>query len=114
VFDGLSTGAADDIAKATDIARDRVMRYGMAEGMGYVSYAAAPPRFLDLPGTVPYRSGESSPQTAQRIDAAVQRHRTCGLRQVHRAAARQPQDAGPMRARAAGQGNAGRGRDRHT
>jgi cell division protease FtsH len=48
-----------------------VMRYGMDEGLGYVSYAAAPPRFLDLPGTVPYRSGESSSQTAQRIDAAA-------------------------------------------
>jgi len=71
VFDELSTGAADDIAKATDIARDMVMRYGMDEGLGYVSYAAASPRFLDLPGTMPYRSGESSPQTAQSIDAAV-------------------------------------------
>ena len=47
VFDELSTGAADDIAKATDIARDMVMRYGMDEGLGYVTYAETPPRFLD-------------------------------------------------------------------
>jgi cell division protease FtsH len=71
VFDELSTGAADDIAKATDIARDMVMRYGMDEGLGYVSYAQARPRFLELPGTVPYRGGEASPETAQCIDAAV-------------------------------------------
>ena len=38
VFDELSTGAADDIAKATDIARDMVTRYGMDEGLGYVVY----------------------------------------------------------------------------
>jgi cell division protease FtsH len=71
VFEELSTGAADDIAKATDIARDMVMRYGMDERLGYVSYAEAAPRFLDLPGPVPYRGGEASPETAQRIDAAV-------------------------------------------
>jgi len=71
VFDELSTGAADDIAKATDIARDMVMRYGMDEGLGYVNYAETAPRFLDLPGGAQFRGGETSPQTAQRIDAAV-------------------------------------------
>jgi cell division protease FtsH len=39
VFGELSTGAADDIARATAIARDMVTRYGMDEGLGHVSYS---------------------------------------------------------------------------
>lgn len=34
----LSTGAADDLAKATQIAREMVMRYGMDEALGCVSH----------------------------------------------------------------------------
>lgn len=37
VFGELSTGAADDLAKATDIARDMVTRYGMDERLGYIA-----------------------------------------------------------------------------
>jgi cell division protease FtsH len=73
VFDELSTGAADDIAKATDIARSMVMRYGMDEGLGYVTYAESQPRFLDVVEGAPYRGCEASPETAQQIDAAVRR-----------------------------------------
>ncbi len=38
VFGEISTGAADDIAKATDIARAMVLRYGMSEALGNVAY----------------------------------------------------------------------------
>ncbi|MBS0305563.1 MAG: ATP-dependent zinc metalloprotease FtsH [Proteobacteria bacterium] len=71
VFGHLSTGAADDLAKVTDIARDMVTRYGMDEALGYVAYEAQHPRFLDVPG---YPSGGGcnvSPQTQQHIDNAV-------------------------------------------
>jgi len=70
VFGHLSTGAADDLAKVTDIARDMVTRYGMDEGLGYVAYEAEAPRFLDLAG---HTSGGclTSPDTQQRIDEAV-------------------------------------------
>ncbi len=71
VFGEFSTGAADDIARATAIARDMVTRYGMDEGLGHVSYADGPPRLLDVPG-MPAASSTTSPHTAQRIDAAVQ------------------------------------------
>src|SRR5512139_3574454 len=50
IFGQLSTGAADDLAKVTDIARDMVTRYGMDEALGYVAYDAEKPRFLDLAG----------------------------------------------------------------
>jgi cell division protease FtsH len=37
VFEHLSTGAADDLAKVTDIARAMVTRYGMSEKLGHVA-----------------------------------------------------------------------------
>lgn len=70
VFGQISTGAADDLAKVTDIARDMVTRYGMDENLGYVAYEAPPPRFLDLPGEL-QAAPRTSPATQQRIDEAV-------------------------------------------
>jgi cell division protease FtsH len=70
VFGHLSTGAADDLAKVTDIARDMVTRYGMVEELGYVAYEAQQPRFLDVPGYTP-GGCPVSPDTQQRIDEAV-------------------------------------------
>ncbi|HET8730315.1 MAG TPA: ATP-dependent zinc metalloprotease FtsH [Moraxellaceae bacterium] len=70
VFGALSTGAADDLAKATDIARAMVMRYGMDEGMGCVIHDKERGSFLGqeefFPTARPY-----SEATAQAIDAAV-------------------------------------------
>ncbi|MFO1293301.1 MAG: ATP-dependent zinc metalloprotease FtsH [Rubrivivax sp.] len=71
VFGHLSTGAADDLAKATDIARDMVMRYGMDEALGYVAYEAQQPRFLDVPGFAQPGGCTVSPQTQQHIDSSV-------------------------------------------
>ena len=72
-FGELSTGAADDLAKATDIARDMVMRHGMVDSLGPVAWEPPAPRFLDLPwsaeGAAASRLG---PRTRQRIDEAVQ------------------------------------------
>lgn len=72
IFGHLSTGAADDIAKATDIARDMVTRYGMEEALGYIAYEAQRPTFLDTPALA---SGgcPRSPETQGRIDEAVRR-----------------------------------------
>ena len=44
VFGHLSTGAADDLAKVTDIARSMVMRYGMVKNLGHVAYENEPRR----------------------------------------------------------------------
>jgi ATP-dependent Zn protease len=38
VFDHLSTGAANDLAKVTEIARSMVMRYAMVKSLGHVAY----------------------------------------------------------------------------
>jgi cell division protease FtsH len=38
IFDHLSTGASDDLKKATDLARQMICHYGMSERLGPVSY----------------------------------------------------------------------------
>lgn len=44
----VSTGAADDLVKATQLARDMVMRHGMDEALGCVSYDSPhPPMLMD-------------------------------------------------------------------
>jgi len=69
VFGHLSTGAADDLAKVTDIARSMVMRYGMAEKLGSVSYEGERPTFLgDIAGITGRNYSE---ETAREIDCAV-------------------------------------------
>ncbi len=73
VFGEPSTGAADDLAKATDLARDMVLRWGMDDALGPVAYADRPSAWSPLPGLdggggSPGRVG---PQTAERIDQAV-------------------------------------------
>jgi cell division protease FtsH len=70
VFDHLSTGAADDLGKVSDIARSMVMRYGMVESLGHVSYLEERPPFLTVPGAPPPRR-EFSEDTAREIDNAV-------------------------------------------
>ncbi len=70
VFGHLSTGAADDLAKATDIARSMVMRYGMETKLGHVSYEGESARFLDVPQTMTRRH-DFSEEVAREIDRAV-------------------------------------------
>ncbi|RMF79812.1 MAG: ATP-dependent zinc metalloprotease FtsH, partial [Nitrospirae bacterium] len=71
VFGALSTGAADDLAKATDIARDMVTRYGMDEGLGYVVYEQSQPGFLGKASEVPMGGCRVSEQTARSIDETI-------------------------------------------
>lgn len=70
-FDHLSTGAADDLAKATQIARSMVARYGMDDDLGYVSYEADRSTFLGGQQTSNYLERQFSEATAEKIDLAV-------------------------------------------
>jgi cell division protease FtsH len=72
IFNELSTGAADDLVKATDIARNMVIRYGMDDALGHVAYAQEPNRFLNGMGQEQTMLPVSE-QTARAIDEAVQR-----------------------------------------
>ncbi|MDH3317014.1 MAG: ATP-dependent zinc metalloprotease FtsH [Gammaproteobacteria bacterium] len=73
VFGHLSTGAADDMAKATDIARNMVARYGMDEALGYVTYDENTPGFLNTPAGMAVRERSYSEETAREIDNAVRK-----------------------------------------
>jgi cell division protease FtsH len=69
VFGHYSTGAADDLAKVTSIARSMVMRYGMDEKLGPVSYEQERTPFLEgVRSAVPK---EFSEDTAREIDQSV-------------------------------------------
>ncbi|HEX8375027.1 MAG TPA: ATP-dependent zinc metalloprotease FtsH [Geminicoccaceae bacterium] len=71
VYDHLSTGAADDLVRATDIARAMVARYGMDEKLGSVAYDQDRQRFLQAgPGAMQTERAYSE-DTAREIDVAV-------------------------------------------
>jgi cell division protease FtsH len=67
VFGHLSTGAADDLSKATDIARSMVTRFGMGATLGPVTYESEP-TFLGQAYGSRRLYGE---ETAREIDVAV-------------------------------------------
>ena len=71
VFGHFSTGAADDLAKATDIARSMAMRYGMEEELGHVAYDTEPPNLLGLPEQRSPFGPRPSERTTERIDSSV-------------------------------------------
>jgi len=68
VFGHLSTGAADDLEKATQIARSMATRFGMGAQLGPVAYELEPAGFLgEIAGTRRLYAEE----TAREIDVAV-------------------------------------------
>ena len=69
VFSHISTGAADDLVKVTNIARSMVARYGMVKTLGDVAYEEERSPFLA--GQMFPKSREYSEQTAREIDVAV-------------------------------------------
>ena len=71
IFGEISTGAADDIQKVTNIARSMVTRYGMVEGLGNVTYEAENGTFLGGPVPAGWHERTYSETTAREIDQAV-------------------------------------------
>jgi cell division protease FtsH len=67
IFSHLSTGAANDLSKVTEIARSMVMRYGMVKTLGHVAYENEPTGFLNNNIT----QKQFSETTAREIDVAV-------------------------------------------
>jgi cell division protease FtsH len=72
VFGHLSTGAADDLRRVTDIARSMVTRYGMSDRLGGVAYDRDSRRYLTGPNLpVPQAEHEYAEETAAAIDEEV-------------------------------------------
>jgi len=88
VFGRISTGAADDLAKVSDIARAMVTRYGMHESLANLSLEQDASPLLQVPGYTGPRT--YSEHTAQVVDEAVRDivaaafRRACALLERHR------------------------------
>src|SRR5438034_5209680 len=68
----ISTGAQNDLQRATDIARAMVTEFGMSDALGAINYDGQKrARFLDLP-LAPER-GLYGEETAKKIDAEIKR-----------------------------------------
>jgi len=68
----ISTGAQNDLLRATDIARAMVTEFGMSDALGAVNYDSNKrARFLDIP--MPQERGLYAEDTAQKIDAEIKR-----------------------------------------
>ncbi|MGD0470923.1 MAG: ATP-dependent zinc metalloprotease FtsH [Terriglobales bacterium] len=69
-FGTITTGASDDIQRATELARRMVTEFGMSEKLGSVRYAGQQLQYLG--GSVEDNS-QISPETRQLIDSEIQR-----------------------------------------
>ncbi len=70
IYGDISTGAQNDLERATDMARMMVTQYGMSEQLGLVTFEHARSSFLSVPG---YTQRNYSERTAQTIDDEVHR-----------------------------------------
>jgi cell division protease FtsH len=71
IFGDVSTGAQNDLQKATEIARTMVTQFGMSEKIGLVSLEGQrTPLFLPIPIHVPK---EYSEETAHLVDTEVKK-----------------------------------------
>ncbi|ABW32730.1 ATP-dependent zinc metalloprotease FtsH [Acaryochloris marina] len=68
IFGVVSTGASDDIQKATDLAERYVTLYGMSDELGPIAYEKAQQQFLE---GVPNPRRTVGPQVVEAIDQAV-------------------------------------------
>jgi len=66
IFGDISTGAQNDLQRASDIARSMVMDYGMSERLGLLTYTRQQSSYLDM--GLGQREREYSEQTALEID----------------------------------------------
>jgi cell division protease FtsH len=72
IFGEVSTGAHDDLSKATDIAKSMVKEFGMSEKLGHITFEKdRRSMFLDMAPSV--SSKDYSDETAREIDDEIKR-----------------------------------------
>jgi cell division protease FtsH len=72
MFGDVSTGAQNDLQRATDMARQMVTQYGMSEALGLATFEQ-PREALFLNDALPRGKQEYSERTAQTIDEEVKK-----------------------------------------
>ncbi|MDE3173335.1 MAG: ATP-dependent zinc metalloprotease FtsH [Gemmatimonadota bacterium] len=99
VFGELSTGAADDLTRATELARDMVTRFGMDDTVGHVVYGQPAGALLTRPTYTPEEPPPYGSETAREIESAVRRliQEALGRALTVLAANRAPLDEGAHR-----------------
>ena len=71
-LDEISTGAQNDLQRATDIARAMVTEFGMSDALGAINYDGNKrARFLDIP--MPQGRGLYGDEIAEKIDSEIKR-----------------------------------------
>jgi len=70
IFGDISTGAQNDLQRATDIARRMIMEYGMSEKLGPLTFVSEP-RSAHLDLGMGSQGREFSEKTAQQIDEEI-------------------------------------------
>jgi cell division protease FtsH len=70
IFGDISTGAQNDLQRATDIARRMIMEYGMSEKLGPLTFVSEP-RSAHLDLGLGSQGREFSERTAQQIDEEI-------------------------------------------
>ena len=80
IFGDVSTGAQDDLQRATDLARHMITRYGMSDALGLATFEA--PRqalFLQVPtGSAPREYSEETAGSSTRRSRRSSRPHTDG------------------------------------
>lgn len=71
VFPDISTGAADDLSKATEIAHNMVTRFGMTKELGQVAYEQEPAPLLGTPVASSPQLRRYSEESAAKIDRSI-------------------------------------------
>ena len=72
IFGESSTGAQNDLVKATDIAKSMVKAYGMSEKLGTITLERErQPQFMQI--QIPQEKGDYSEETAREIDCEIRR-----------------------------------------
>ena len=88
IFSHLSTGAADDLQRATSIARDMVTKFGMSQELGFVTYDETPSNFLDVRHGL--NTANFADKTAREIDENIKKliwtayHEAYNFLKIHR------------------------------
>ncbi|MBA5868263.1 MAG: ATP-dependent zinc metalloprotease FtsH [Nitrospira sp. CR1.3] len=73
IFGEVSTGAQNDLMKATDIAKSMVRAYGMSDKLGTITLEReGQSQFIQMQG-MPHEKGDYSEETAREIDCEVRR-----------------------------------------
>ncbi len=68
VFDSITTGASNDIERATSIAKSMITRYGMSETFGFMGLATVENQYLDATARM-----NCSPATEKLVDEEVKK-----------------------------------------